>query len=187
MIDFESAIDACLQAAEPEAGLNDDVRGHLTAAAKALRAARELADCMHKGFLIWSNEHTGWWRPNAAGYTINVLAAGRYSIDKAAAIQREFIRGRRIGSHAPSEIMVPSEPVLKALAALAGLAGDRSGAPAVRAEEERRRTLAVLASALKAYAPDLCAELSRRWAQDAKGTDDFLAFLRSYQPDAKDI
>jgi len=29
--------------------------------------------------LIWSNEHSSWWRANSAGYTTHVAAAGKYT------------------------------------------------------------------------------------------------------------
>lgn len=29
-------------------------------------------------FLIWSEEHQAWWRPNSAGYTTSLKQAGRY-------------------------------------------------------------------------------------------------------------
>lgn len=29
-------------------------------------------------YLIWSNEHRMWWRPNHSGYTQNIEEAGRY-------------------------------------------------------------------------------------------------------------
>lgn len=41
---------------------------------------------MSGAYLIWSNEHRAWWRPNSAGYTIHAEAAGRYPHDKALAI-----------------------------------------------------------------------------------------------------
>lgn len=34
-------------------------------------------------YLIWSNEHRAWWRPDARGYTLDIERAGRYSRDEA--------------------------------------------------------------------------------------------------------
>lgn len=34
-------------------------------------------------YLIWSNEHTAWWRPDHAGYCYDIAEAGRYSRDEA--------------------------------------------------------------------------------------------------------
>ena len=30
-------------------------------------------------FLLWSNKHSMWWRPDAHGYTQNIDEAGRYT------------------------------------------------------------------------------------------------------------
>src|SRR5690242_12121938 len=38
---------------------------------------------LREHYLIWSNEHGAWWRPNAAGYTIQLEKAGRYSRSEA--------------------------------------------------------------------------------------------------------
>ncbi|MEV0149066.1 MULTISPECIES: hypothetical protein [unclassified Nonomuraea] len=35
-------------------------------------------------YLVWSNEHHAYWRPNKSGYTTNWLEAGRYSEEDAA-------------------------------------------------------------------------------------------------------
>jgi len=37
-------------------------------------------------YLIWSNEHMAWWRPNKCGYTTSIIAAGHYSKEEAIAI-----------------------------------------------------------------------------------------------------
>lgn len=34
-------------------------------------------------YLIWSIEHTAWWRPNANGYTASYSVAGRYTKEEA--------------------------------------------------------------------------------------------------------
>lgn len=38
---------------------------------------------MEEEYLVWSNEHRAWWRPRAAGYTIHMESAGRYTRDEA--------------------------------------------------------------------------------------------------------
>jgi hypothetical protein len=37
-------------------------------------------------WVVWSNEHHAYWRPNSAGYTRRIEDAGRYSYDEARAI-----------------------------------------------------------------------------------------------------
>jgi hypothetical protein len=37
------------------------------------------------GWLIWSNEHQMWWKSNSAGYTADMMCAGRYSLEAARA------------------------------------------------------------------------------------------------------
>lgn len=34
-------------------------------------------------YLVWSNEHRAWWRPNSQGYTVHLLGAGQYTRDEA--------------------------------------------------------------------------------------------------------
>ena len=56
-------------------------------------------------WLIWSNEHRGWWKPNQAGYTKNRIAAGRYKFELA----RQIIlnANRYLDSDTPNETMCP--------------------------------------------------------------------------------
>jgi hypothetical protein len=42
-------------------------------------------------YLIWSNEHRGWWGPNRRGYSPGLLGAGTYSRDAALDICRDAI------------------------------------------------------------------------------------------------
>lgn len=37
-------------------------------------------------YLIWSEEHGAWWRPNNHGYTQSMKQAGRYTYEQARAI-----------------------------------------------------------------------------------------------------
>jgi hypothetical protein len=39
-----------------------------------------------KRWLIWSNEHSMWWKPNHRGYTAEPKEAGLYTFDEALAI-----------------------------------------------------------------------------------------------------
>ena len=62
-------------------------------------------------YLIWSNEHQAWWRPNSRGYTIHVDAAGRYEREEAIKIAT----GARDGwfeGEVPPEIAISEEDVL---------------------------------------------------------------------------
>lgn len=38
---------------------------------------------MQDVYLVWSNEHRAWWRPNSAGYTTQLDKAGRYTKNEA--------------------------------------------------------------------------------------------------------
>lgn len=43
---------------------------------------------MSDWYLVWSNEHHCWWRPDSQGYTNKVAGAGRYSREEAIEISR---------------------------------------------------------------------------------------------------
>lgn len=67
-------------------------------------------------YLIWSNEHRAWWRPDSQGYTVNMGGAGRYSREDAlriCALGRDGW-GARTG---PSEIPVVEADALACVAA----------------------------------------------------------------------
>lgn len=59
-------------------------------------------------YLIWSNEHRAWWRPNSRGYTTSVIRAGRYEREEAISICA-LARDGWDGGEPPSEV-----PVLEA-------------------------------------------------------------------------
>jgi hypothetical protein len=45
-------------------------------------------------YLIWSNEHRGWWKPNRHGYTTRTDKAGQFTFDEAADIIKDANRFR---------------------------------------------------------------------------------------------
>lgn len=56
-------------------------------------------------YLIWSNKHGAWWRPNSAGYTAEIEQAGHYT--RAQAIhQCAYGRDGYTSHDRPSEIPV---------------------------------------------------------------------------------
>lgn len=48
---------------------------------------------MKNAYLIWSNEHCGWWKPGRSGYTREMKEAGLYSRDEALRICRQAVLG----------------------------------------------------------------------------------------------
>jgi hypothetical protein len=42
-------------------------------------------------YLIWSNEHAGWWKAGGWGYTPGLRAAGRFTRDQAIAISQRAL------------------------------------------------------------------------------------------------
>lgn len=58
-------------------------------------------------WLVWSNEHLRWWKPNRLGYCERRADAGLYSFDEACLI----VRDANIGLHGePHETMVRADP-----------------------------------------------------------------------------
>ncbi|HEY9410982.1 MAG TPA: hypothetical protein VIP77_15495 [Jiangellaceae bacterium] len=66
---------------------------------------RDIQEPPVKVWLVWSNEHDAWWKPNRCGYHHDVWQAGRYSERDAAGICRSAAHGWRGGSP-PPEVMV---------------------------------------------------------------------------------
>lgn len=57
-------------------------------------------------FLIWSNEHRGWWAPNSQGYCRHRKDAGRYSFEEACAIVNDANYSPECRDR-PNEAMMP--------------------------------------------------------------------------------
>lgn len=64
---------------------------------------------MDDWYLIWSNEHSAWWRPNSRGYTLDVGKAGRYT--RLDALKHCAIRDQTPGEPLP-ELPVRLEDLL---------------------------------------------------------------------------
>lgn len=61
---------------------------------------------MDEQYLVWSNEHRAWWRPNSAGYSRDVRYAGRYSRAEAIEISGTARNGWRDPTRLPDELAI---------------------------------------------------------------------------------
>ncbi len=50
----------------------------------------------HISFLLWSNKHQAWWRPDGRGYTDDIAQAGAYTKEQAveAVVQSSYHQDR---------------------------------------------------------------------------------------------
>jgi hypothetical protein len=74
-------------------------------------------------WLVWSHEYSAWWRPNSAGYTTDVLQAGRYTLEEATDCceSRSYEKGKP-----PPEEMVHVDSALKGAHGILGYAQARA-------------------------------------------------------------
>ena len=63
-------------------------------------------------YLVWSNEHRMWWRPNSCGYTTDIAQAGRYT--RAEAIKHSSGRDQEPGKPLP-ELPINEDDLLDML------------------------------------------------------------------------
>lgn len=54
-------------------------------------------------WLVWSNEHRGWWKPGGWGYTTSTAQAGRFTEEQAQVI---CSNANIVPRDPPNEIMV---------------------------------------------------------------------------------
>lgn len=61
-------------------------------------------------WLVWSNEHTAWWKPGCLGYTGDVDKAGRYTLADARKHANSGQMGGRCArcEHLPNEVVTPA-------------------------------------------------------------------------------
>lgn len=81
--------------------INGTLSGYFTGCSWVSQIKSELGT---PKWLIWSNEHTAFWRPNSAGYTTHAEAAGRYTESEAMDICRNA--RSRVPGLPPPETMV---------------------------------------------------------------------------------
>lgn len=58
-------------------------------------------------WLVWSNEHKGWWRRDGNGYSQHVIDAKRFSYQEACAVVHQSNQHRWFCLAEPHETMVP--------------------------------------------------------------------------------
>lgn len=92
----------------------DPLVDKMQAATQVVRAVLKSAPLAASPWLIWSNEHGAWWRPNSAGYTTFLGGAGRYSEQEAIDICRTARNGFTVEG-VPTEIPVREIDVLRCL------------------------------------------------------------------------
>lgn len=63
-------------------------------------------------YLIWSNEHNAWWRPNSQGYTHQIESAGRYSLQEAVSVSNQANYGWDDMRSLPNELPISEEAAL---------------------------------------------------------------------------
>jgi hypothetical protein len=68
-------------------------------------------------YLIWSNEHSAWWRLKRIGYTLIIGDAGRYSEAEAREICARANQCRPAGAE-PNEVMVLAPESIERIQAL---------------------------------------------------------------------
>lgn len=67
---------------------------------------------MNLPYVIWSNEHRGWWGPGRWGYVQTLKEAGLYPREEAVAIARQAGIARQPFSN-PNEIALPFDDALE--------------------------------------------------------------------------
>ena len=68
---------------------------------------------MSKKYLIWSNEHRMWWKPNSFGYTPHISDAGIFSKEKASEIVAQATQW--LDTAVPQELAVDIETLPKGM------------------------------------------------------------------------
>lgn len=69
-------------------------------------------------YLVWSNEHSAWWKPNQCGYTRFIDRAGRYGRTEAMKIAGMREGGWHVRKGNPDEIAIPEHDAIEQYAAI---------------------------------------------------------------------
>lgn len=93
---MKAAAAEAVRAGEPLGRSQDVARAGLAAVLAIVE--RDLS----AGWLIWSNEHQMWWKADRAGYTADMMCAGRYTLEAALAETRT----RKTATGLPGEVAV---------------------------------------------------------------------------------
>jgi len=81
-------------------------------------------------YFVWSDEHTGWWKPNEAGYTKDITKAGIFTREKAMSIVENSMAGRS-RKFVFEEMLVPCDEMIQIIENIGDVGVDDSNEEAV--------------------------------------------------------
>jgi hypothetical protein len=94
---------------------NDVAVGLLAEMVKFFQEQLAALDKREQRFLVWSHKHQAWWGPGHAGYTTDLMQAGRYTRAEALDICRNALPGQWKPGKPFPELMIAEQDLVELL------------------------------------------------------------------------